>query len=78
MQFQRDWRARQAASVNAATPVVVGDLIFVSAEYGPGAAVLRVDGSTLTGLWTSDDVMSNHYATSVYHDGYLYGFHGRQ
>ena len=22
--------------------------------------------------------MSNHYATSVYHDGYLYGYHGRQ
>ncbi|HEV3215569.1 MAG TPA: PQQ-binding-like beta-propeller repeat protein [Vicinamibacterales bacterium] len=78
LQFQRDWRARQAASVNVATPLVVGDLIFVSAEYGPGAAVLRVDGSKLTGLWASDDVLSNHYATSVYHDGYLYGFHGRQ
>jgi outer membrane protein assembly factor BamB len=23
-------------------------------------------------------VLSNHYATSVYRDGYLYGFHGRQ
>ena len=22
--------------------------------------------------------MSNHYATSVYSDGYLYGYHGRQ
>ena len=29
-------------------------------------------------LWASDDVLSNHYATSVQHDGYLYGFHGRQ
>ena len=78
VQFQRRWRARQAASVNAATPLVIGDLIFVSAEYGPGAGVLRVDGSTLTDLWASDDVLSNHYATSVHHDGYLYGFHGRQ
>jgi len=78
VQFQRDWRARQAASVNVATPVVIGDLIFVSAEYGPGAAVLRVEGSKLTELWASDEVLSNHYATSVYHDGYLYGFHGRQ
>src|SRR4029077_16130088 len=42
------------------------------------AAVLRVDGPKLTQLWASDDVLSNHYATSVYHDGYLYGFHGRQ
>jgi len=29
-------------------------------------------------VWSSDDVLSNHYATSVYSDGYLYGFHGRQ
>lgn len=78
VQFQRRWRARMAASVNAATPLVIGDLIFVSAEYGPGAAVLRLDGSTLTELWTSDEVLSNHYATSVYHDGHLYGYHGRQ
>jgi outer membrane protein assembly factor BamB len=78
IQFQQRWRARQAASVNAATPVVVDDLIFVSAEYGPGAGVLRVDGSELTPLWASDEVLSNHYATSIHHDGYLYGFHGRQ
>jgi outer membrane protein assembly factor BamB len=78
VQFQRPWRARAAASVNAATPLVIGDLIFVSAEYGPGAGVLRVSGSTLTPLWASDEALSNHYATSVHHDGYLYGFHGRQ
>lgn len=78
VRFQRQWRARQAASVNAATPVVNRDLIFISAEYGPGAGVLRLDGSKLIDLWTSDDVLSNHYATSVYHDGHLYGFHGRQ
>src|SRR5688572_1920970 len=76
--FQRPWRARIAASVNAATPVVVGDLIFISAQYGPGAGVLRLEGSTLTPLWTSDEALSNHYATSVHRDGILYGFHGRQ
>jgi hypothetical protein len=50
----------------------------VSAQYGPGAAVFRLQGKTLTELWASDDVMSNHYATSVHHDGHLYGYHGRQ
>ena len=45
VRFQRPWRARQAASVNAATPIVVGNSIFVSAEYGPGAGVLRFDGA---------------------------------
>ena len=78
VQFQRRWRARIAASVNAATPLVVGDSIFVSAQYGPGAGVLRVEGSKLTDVWVSDEALSNHYATSVYHDGYLYGYHGRQ
>ena len=76
--FQRRWRARNASSVNAATPLVVGDSIFVSAQYGPGAGVFRVEGSKLVDVWASDDAMSNHYATSVYHDGHLYGFHGRQ
>ena len=78
VQFRRPWRARLAASVNAATPLVVGDLIFVSAEYGPGAGVLRADGSNLVELWTSNDVLTNHYATSVHHNGFLYGYHGRQ
>jgi outer membrane protein assembly factor BamB len=82
VQFQRRWRALQAASVNAATPVVVSDstgtYIFVSAEYGPGAGVLRVNDSTLTPVWTADDTLNNHYSTSVYRDGVLYGFHGRQ
>jgi outer membrane protein assembly factor BamB len=77
VQFERRWRARQAASVNAASPLVVDDLIF-SAQYGPGAGVLRVSGSTLADLWTSDDALSNHYATSVHHNGHLFGFHGRQ
>jgi outer membrane protein assembly factor BamB len=76
--FQRQWRSRSAASVNAATPIVVDDLIFVSATYETGAAVLRVKGGELSQIWNSDDVLSNHYATSVYADGYLYGFHGRQ
>ena len=78
VRFQRPWRARQAASVNAATPVVVGNTIFVSAEYGPGAGVLQFDGTKLVDVWLSDEVLSNHYATSVFHDGTLYGFHGRQ
>jgi len=82
VQFQKRWRALQAASVNAATPIIVNDatgtFIFVSAEYGPGAGVFKVEGANLTPLWASLDALTNHYATSVYRDGVLYGFHGRQ
>jgi outer membrane protein assembly factor BamB len=76
--FQQRWRSRSQASVNAASPVVVGDRIFISAEYGPGAGVLQFTAGKLSPLWSSDDVMSNHYATSIYLKGTLYGFHGRQ
>jgi len=55
-----------------------GDVIFASATYETGALALRVKGSDLTQLWASDEVLSNHYATSVYFEGHLYGFHGRQ
>ena len=78
VRFQLRKRSRLGASVNAATPLIIDDLIFLSATYGTGAVTLRVNGNELTPLWASDDVMSNHYATSVYHDGYLYGYHGRQ
>jgi outer membrane protein assembly factor BamB len=76
--FQRPWRSRSQNSVNAASPVIVDDLVFVSATYDTGATVVRAAGSTLTPLWESDDALSNHYATSIYYDGHLYGFHGRQ
>ncbi len=76
--FEREWRSRSDSSVNAATPLVIGNLIFLSASYGTGAAVFSVSRDTLSEVWASDDVMSNHYATSVHRNGVLYGFHGRQ
>jgi outer membrane protein assembly factor BamB len=76
--FQFPWRSRQHASINAATPVVVDDLVFISASYGTGAALLRVGQKELQKVWSSDEALSNHYATSVQRDGFLYGFHGRQ
>jgi len=78
IRFQKQWRSRSASSVNAATPLVIGDTIFVSATYGTGAASFRVQGNQLGELWSGDEILSNHYATSVYSNGYLYGFHGRQ
>ena len=76
--FQKRWRSRLGASVNAATPLVAGDLVFISSSYGTGAALLRVDGRRLVEEWTGDDSMTNHYATAVVHENVLYGYHGRQ
>jgi outer membrane protein assembly factor BamB len=72
------WRSRSQASVNAATPVAAGEIVFLSASYGTGAIALEMKGTAYRKLWSSDDVLSNHYSTSVFHNGHLYGFHGRQ
>jgi outer membrane protein assembly factor BamB len=78
MLYQYRWRARMAASVNAATPIVTGDKIFLSASYGTGAVLLQVANNSVKPIWSGDESMSNHYSTSVLKDGYLYGFDGRQ
>jgi hypothetical protein len=61
-------------------PVKVGVAMLdvVTGLVQPSSGVLRLDGSKLTDLWTSDEVLSNHYASSVALDDHLYGFHGRQ
>ncbi len=78
IRFQFPWRSRSNASVNAAVPIVVGNQIFLSASYNTGAVLLDVTGDKPKSVWSSDDILSNHYSTSVYRDGYLYGYHGRQ
>jgi outer membrane protein assembly factor BamB len=77
VRFQFPWRSRSQASVNAATPVLVGEnQVFLSASYGTGAVLLEIP--SLKKLWSSDERLSCHYATPVLREGYLYGFHGRQ
>jgi outer membrane protein assembly factor BamB len=76
--FEYPWQPSIHASVSAATPLVIGDLVFISASYGAGAAVLRFKEAGPEKLWSGDDILSNHYATSVHHEGFLYGFDGRQ
>ncbi len=78
VRYQFPWRARMQASVNAAAPIVVGDLVFLSSSYGTGAVLLQVGAGGLKQVWSSDDALTNHYATTVYKDGFLYGYHGRQ
>jgi outer membrane protein assembly factor BamB len=78
VRFRERWRSRMQASVNAATPLLIGDRLFVSACYGTGAALWRVRPDGVTTIWKGDDILSSHYSTAVHRDGHLYGSHGRQ
>jgi outer membrane protein assembly factor BamB len=75
--FQYPWRSTMEASVNAATPLIIADSVFLSASYGTGAILLRVRDNGVEKVWSGDDILSNHYATSVYEHGFLYGINGR-
>jgi outer membrane protein assembly factor BamB len=76
--YQKRWRARYDASVNAATPLVIGNRAFFSASYETGALLLGLKKDGAEVLWSNDESMSNHYNTCVYRGGYLYGIDGRQ
>jgi outer membrane protein assembly factor BamB len=43
--FQFPWRSTKLESVNASSPVVVSDKVFISEAYGPGSALLHVGES---------------------------------
>ncbi len=76
--YQKRWRARSHASVNAAMPVIAGDLLIATASYGTGAVALRWNGASFDEVWSGEDRLTAHYATPVLHQGTLYGFDGRQ
>jgi outer membrane protein assembly factor BamB len=75
--FEYPFRPSISESVTAATPVVADELVFISASYGAGATVLSLKDGHPKKIWAGDDILSNHYATSVYRDGFLYGIDGR-
>jgi outer membrane protein assembly factor BamB len=69
---------QRGPTVNAATPLVLNDHLFVSASYGVGAVWAKISPMSAEELWRSDEVMSSQYATCVYYEGALFGIDGRQ
>ena len=64
--------------VNAATPVFIPpNRFFISSGYGTGGTVVEVaatDGRyQVAEVWRNKN-MKNHFATSIYYQGHLYGF----
>ena len=75
---EQPFRASISASVLAATPLVSGGEVFLSACYGAGAGVHGFSEAGFEPRWFAEDVLENHYTNSVRVGDDLYGFHGRQ
>jgi len=80
--FHFPWRSDTLESVNASNPAVIGDKVFISECYGPGAAMLQVkkEGGYEV-VWQDEErgrkIMQTHWNTAIHHEGYLYGSSGR-
>jgi outer membrane protein assembly factor BamB len=73
------WRYDKVANrtANIATPIVHGNYVFLSSDYGTGCALLKIEpgpsGVTASEVYFNRD-MRNHYSTSVLVGDYVYGF----
>lgn len=74
--FKFPWRGNRRESVNASSPVVMGNQVFISECYGSGGAMLDVlaDGSCKV-AWTNPN-FGTHFMTAIPREGYLYGIDG--
>jgi len=70
------WEYPRAANdvANVATPIVRGNRVFISSDYGTGAGMVEIkaDGKPQEIYFTRD--MRNHHSSSVLVGDYLYGF----
>ena len=74
--FTFPWRGTRRESVNASSPVVIGNQIFISECYGSGGVLLDVsDDFHCTPAWTNP-TFGTHFMSAVAKDGYLYGVDG--
>lgn len=79
LDFFYPWRAKRLESVNASTPVVVGDTVFITESYGPGSSLIKVRPGGYEVVWKDPPrgkAMACHWSTPIHVDGYLYGSSG--
>jgi len=80
--FHYPWRSQMLESVNASTPVVVDNQVFISETYQIGSSLLAVRPGGYDVIWkdeqrSRDKAMKTHWNTAIHVDGYLYGCSGR-
>lgn len=79
--FKFKWRARKLESVNASTPVVFENKIYLGESYQKGGVVIEVSEAwEPTILWSDagkrDQSLAPHWNTPILHEGFLYGCSG--
>ena len=81
--FHYPWRHTKIESVNASSPVVADDLVFISESYGIGSSVLKVHPGGYEVVWKDrasrrHKSLALHWNTAIHHEGYLYACSGQR
>jgi outer membrane protein assembly factor BamB len=58
--------------VNAASPLVIGDSVFITSGYGKGCAMVDVKGGQASIRWQNRS-MQAHFSSPVFFNGRIYG-----
>lgn len=58
--------------VNAATPIVGGNYIFITSDYGVGCGLIQVTNNGAEAVWTGKDLQS-HFNPPVFYNSYVFG-----
>ena len=80
IKFEFPWRAKKLESVNASTPLVIDNQVFITESYGPGSALLDLTSGKPDVVWKDsgrDKAMEAHWNTPIEIDGHIYGCHGQ-
>lgn len=69
---------KRGPTVNAATPLIDGEKLFVTAAYGVGCRMLDMSVNPPRDLWRSREAIASQYVTPVRDHDYLYAITGRE
>ena len=64
--WQTEW------DVNGATPIAIGDAVFITSNYNHGCALVSVAGNKAEKVW-ENKLLQAHFSTPVLVGGYIYG-----
>ncbi|WP_372366956.1 PQQ-binding-like beta-propeller repeat protein [Candidatus Uabimicrobium sp. HlEnr_7] len=70
------WRARRYTSVNASSPLIIDNRVYLSECYGAGGILLEITAQNKHNILWKNRALQTHFMTAVHKNGYLYGVDG--
>jgi outer membrane protein assembly factor BamB len=67
--WRQPWETQY--DVNASSPVVIGNTVFISSNYGRGCALVKIEGEKASIVWENRKI-KEHFASAILSGGLLY------